>query len=50
LTQKLANHYVPPITAAETIDENQSMQITEYEEIANICSIEPQAKIFYVES
>ena len=45
--EKVAHHYVPPIAAAETIDADQSMQITEYEEIANIGSIEPHAKIFY---
>ena len=45
--EKAAHHYIPPISAAMTIDADQSLQFTLYEEIANISSIEPHAKIFY---
>ena len=45
--QKIVHYYVPPIAAIETIDVNQSMIITQYEETANISYIEPRARIFY---
>jgi hypothetical protein len=45
--EKVARHYMPPIGAAEVMDADQSMQVTEYEEVANISSIEPHARIFY---
>ncbi len=45
--EKVAHHYVPPIAGVEATDFDQSIAITGYEEIANIGSIEPHAKIFY---
>jgi hypothetical protein len=45
--EKVARHYMPPIGVAEVMDADQIMQVTEYEEVANISSIEPHARIFY---
>lgn len=45
--RKVARYYVPPIAAAEDIDVNQAMAITQYEETANISSIKPHTRIFY---
>ena len=45
--EKVAHYYVPPIARVETIDVNQSMVITGYEETANIAAIQPRARIFY---
>jgi hypothetical protein len=45
--EKVAHHYMPPFGVAEVMDADQSMQVTEYEEVANISGIEPHARIFY---
>jgi len=44
---KVALHYVPPIATVETIDVNQSIVITQYEETTNIGNFEPNANTFY---
>jgi len=45
--RKVADDYLPPITAIETPDFDQLATIIQYEETANISSIEPQSRIFY---
>jgi hypothetical protein len=45
--QKIANQYVPPIATVKTIDVNQNIVITQYEETANIGNIQPHTNIFY---
>lgn len=46
--QKIIRSYVPPLATVETaIDFDQAMVITQYEETANLSSIQPLARIFY---
>lgn len=45
--QKMINKYVPPIAAVENIDFDQAMQVTAYEETADISGIQPLGQIFY---
>jgi hypothetical protein len=44
---KIAHYYLPPIGSIQTLDVDQAMTITQYEETANIGDIEPRAQIFY---
>ena len=45
---KVGHYYVPPLATVDTtIDVNQAMTITRYEETANISYIQPAARIFY---
>jgi hypothetical protein len=39
--------YVPPIAAVQSLDWDKAMDITRYEETANINSIKPHTRIFY---
>jgi hypothetical protein len=45
--QKVARYYAPPFAMVASIDENQAMAITQYEETANISYIKSQAQIYY---
>jgi len=45
--QKVARHYVPPITLIDDDKRIDNIDITVYEETANIGNIEPVAQIFY---
>lgn len=45
--RKLANYYVPPIAIIETINLDEILTITQYEETADISDIQPRASIFY---
>jgi hypothetical protein len=45
--QKVVRNYVPPIAATETLDVNQAIAIIQYEETANLSSIQPHAQFFY---
>jgi len=44
---KFLELYVPPIARIETIDADQRMTITQYEETANIGDLKPQSTILY---
>jgi hypothetical protein len=45
--KQVAHYYVPPIAAIETVNVDQAMEITRYEETADIASLQPSARIFY---
>jgi hypothetical protein len=45
--RKVARYYVPPIAKVETLNSDQAMSITTYEETADISDIQPRAQIFY---
>ena len=45
--KKISNYYIPPIAKINPIDGDQAMQITMYEEIADISHLQPRTKIFY---
>jgi hypothetical protein len=44
--RKLVDKYVPPIAAAGMIDADQIITAIQYEETANLSSIEPEARFF----
>lgn len=46
-TEKMLQHYVPPVSAVETANADQVMDIVRYEETANIGDIEPDSRILY---
>jgi hypothetical protein len=45
--KKVSKYYVPPIATVEDVDFNGVIDITTYEEIANVSYIHPKAEIFY---
>jgi hypothetical protein len=45
--QKVVEKYIPPIASVETIDQDQTVTIIGYEQIADVANIEPRARIFY---
>ncbi|MBN3761139.1 hypothetical protein [Burkholderia sp. Ac-20365] len=45
--KKVADYYVPPISTVQSLDAEQAMTITQYEETADVAAIQPQASIFY---
>jgi hypothetical protein len=45
--EKVAHYYVPPIAKIQSVDANDAMVITGYEEIADIVALQPQSQIFY---
>jgi hypothetical protein len=46
--RKVANYYIPPIALVEKdVDVNKAMTVTQYEETADIASIQPVSSILY---
>jgi hypothetical protein len=44
---KVAHYYMPPITKIQTLNSDQALTTTMYEQTANISYIQPQAQILY---
>ncbi len=45
--RKIVGHYVPPIASTENATTDQMMAVTQYEETADISSIQPASRILY---
>jgi len=46
-THKVTSGYIPPIVAVEDASFDQAIDVTTIEEIADVASIQPSARIFY---
>jgi hypothetical protein len=47
VAQKIASHYIPPVARLRSVDQDQAITITSFEEIANDAAIRAYMRVLY---